>query len=52
MEDLNPVFRIPKVAIRLAWGVIVQGFIKIVRMALEIPMASNSETPGILPQAS
>ena len=26
---------------RLAWGVIVQGFIRIIRMALEIPVASK-----------
>ena len=30
---------------RLAWGVIVQGFIRIIKMALEIPVASMLGTP-------
>ena len=40
MVDSSPVFPHSKSSFstpRLAWGVIVQGFIRIVRMALEIP---------------
>ena len=45
----SPVFLIPKSnssISRLTWGVIAQGFIRIVRLALEIP---NLGTLGILP---
>ena len=48
MVDSNPVFPYSKSSSsipRLAWGVIVQGFIRIVRMALEIPVVSKLGTP-------
>ena len=48
MVDSSPVFPHSKSTFsipRLAWGVIVQGFIRIVRMALEIPVASKLGTP-------
>ena len=49
MVDLSPVFQSSSSIPRLAWGVIVQGLIRIVRMALEIPVASKLGTPDILP---
>ena len=48
MVDSSSVFSHSKSSFsipRLVWGVIVQGFIRIVRMALEIPMASKLGTP-------
>ena len=47
MVDSSPVFPHSKSSFsipKLAWGVIVQGFIRIVRMALEIPVASKLGT--------
>ena len=56
MVDSSPVFPHSKSSFsipRLAWGVIVQGFIRIVRMVLEIPVASKLGTPRYFaPQAS
>ena len=48
MVDSDPVFPHSKSSSsipRLAWGVIVQGFIRIVGMALAIPVTSNLGTP-------
>ena len=48
MVDSSPVFPHSKSSFsipRLAWGVIVQGFIRIARMALKIPVASKLGTP-------
>ena len=48
MVDSSPVFSHSKSSSsipKLAWDVIVQGFIRIIRMALEIPVASKLGTP-------